>query len=407
MATEIRQTPIALPFYYGWVQIFIAALAMVGTLPGRTQGLGLITEPLLRDLQIDRVHFARINLWATLIGALFSIGVGRLIDRFGSRIVLTVVTVSLAFVVFGMSVTRDVAAIAILITLTRGFGQSALSVVSITMVGQWFVRRLNLAMAVYTVALSIGFMLAFPLLGAIVLANGWRTAWRIVGLALLLGLGPLGLLLVRRSPESCSVDPDGESSADYTLREALATPSFWVFGIASAIYGLIASGIALFNESILAERRFDASTYHRSLVIVALTSLVGNFLGGWIASKWKMNRLLAVAMILLAGSLAALPHVSTQAHVAIYAAVMGLAGGFVIVIFFSYWSAVYGRTHLGKIQGVAQALTVIASALGPLILAETVSRTGSYALIFYLLTVVVLVLALLAWFVKMPARIRG
>lgn len=411
VATEIRQPPVALPFYYGWVHVFIGALAMVGTLPGRTQGLGLITEPLLRDLQIDRVHFARINLWATLIGALFSIGVGRLIDRFGSRIVLTVVTVSLALVVFGMSATSSIAAIAILITLTRGFGQSALSVVSITMVGQWFVRRLNLAMAVYTIALSIGFMLAFPLIGAIVLQNGWRTAWWIIGLALLVGLAPLALLLVRRSPESCSIDPDGELArlsnelpTDYTLREALSTPSFWVFGISSAVYGLIASGIALFNESILAERQFDASTYYRSLVIVALTSLVGNFLGGWIASKWKMNRLLALAMVLLAGSLAALPHVSTQLHVAIYAAVMGLAGGFVIVIFFSFWSAAYGRKHLGKIQGTAQALTVIASALGPLILAETVSRTGSYATIFYLLTVVVTVLALLAWIVKLPGK---
>lgn len=411
VATEIRQPPVALPFYYGWVHVFIGALAMVGTLPGRTQGLGLITEPLLRDLQIDRVHFARINLWATLIGALFSIGVGRLIDRFGSRIVLTVVTVSLALVVFGMSATSSIAAIAILITLTRGFGQSALSVVSITMVGQWFVRRLNFAMAVYTIALSIGFMLAFPLIGAIVLQNGWRTAWWIIGLALLVGLAPLALLLVRRSPESCSIDPDGELArlsnelpTDYTLREAVSTPSFWVFGISSAVYGLIASGIALFNESILAERQFDASTYHRSLVIVALTSLVGNFLGGWIASKWKMNRLLALAMVLLAGSLAALPHVSTQLHVAIYAAVMGLAGGFVIVIFFSFWSAAYGRKHLGKIQGTAQALTVIASALGPLILAETVSRTGSYATIFYLLTVVVTVLALLAWIVKLPGK---
>lgn len=412
LSAEIRQPPVTLPFYYGWIHVFIAALAMVGTLPGRTQGLGLITEPLLKDLQIDRVHFARINLWATLIGALFSVGVGRLIDRFGSRIVLTVVTISLASVVFGMSATSNVAAIAILITLTRGLGQSALSVVSITMVGQWFVRRLNLAMAIYTIALSIGFMLAFPLIGAIVLSNGWRTAWWIIGVVLLIGLAPLALLLVRRSPESCSIELDGEIVADlsneaptdYTLREALSTPSFWVFGIASAVYGLIASGIALFNESILAERQFDASTYHRSLIIVALTSLVGNFLGGWIASKWKMNRLLSLAMVLLAGSLAALPHVSTQLHVAIYAAVMGLAGGFVIVIFFSFWSASYGRKHLGKIQGAAQALTVIASALGPLMLAETVSRTGSYATIFYILTIVVIILAILAWIIPMPRR---
>ncbi len=410
---DVRRPTVSLPFYYGWVNVFVAALAMVGTLPGRTQGLGLITEPLLRDLQIDRVVFARINLWATLIGALFCLGVGRLIDRFGSRVVLTCVTVALAAVVLVMSGAHSVIAIAILITLTRGFGQSALSVVSITIVGKWFVRRLNLAMAVYTVLLSVGFMIAFPSIGAMVISNGWRGTWWAIGAALLFGLAPLSLLLVRRSPEACLLENDGEivedrnATAGFTLAQALATRSFWVFGIASAVYGLIASGIALFNESILAERGFDASTYHRSLVIVALTALAGNFLGGWLASRWSMNRLLTVSMILLAGSLLALPHVRTEAHVAAYAIVMGLAGGFVIVIFFAFWSRAYGRAHLGKIQGAAQALTVIASAIGPLLLAECVTRTGSYAAMFYLLALVVLLLAVSAWFVKVPNKIQN
>ena len=61
-------SPYARPrFYYGWAVLMVAAMAMVGTLPGRTQGLGLITEPLLQDLRISRVDYARINLWATLI----------------------------------------------------------------------------------------------------------------------------------------------------------------------------------------------------------------------------------------------------------------------------------------------------------------------------------------------------
>ena len=402
--------PFVSPFYYGWVNLAVAAFAMVGTLPGRTQGLGLITESLLADIQIDRVFFARINLWATLLGAVLCLGVGRLIDRFGSRIVLTVVSAALGVVVLGMSGVKGVLSIAILITLTRALGQSALSVISITIVGQWFVRRLNLAMAVYTIVLSVGFMLAFPIVGAIVIASGWRAAWMAIGLALLLGLAPLAWILVRRTPEACGIQPDGdkavadraEETTGRTLWQAISTPAFWIFGLASAVYGLIASGIALFNESILAERGFDASTYHRSLVIVALTALLGNFLGGWLTSKRQMNRLLALAMGLLAASLLALPHLSTQVHVAAYAVVMGLAGGFVIVIFFSFWSRAYGRTHLGKIQGAAQALTVVASAIGPLLLAECVSRTGSYAAMFYVLAVVVLMLGLCAWFVRVP-----
>ena len=107
-------------------------------------------------------------------------------------------------------------------------------------------------------------------------------------------------------------------------------------------------------------------------------------------------------MVLLAGSLLALPHVSTRTHVAAYAVVMGLAGGFVIVIFFAFWGRAYGRTHLGKIQGAAQALTVIASAIGPLLLAECVARTGSYRAMFYVLTFVLLLLALSALLVKLP-----
>lgn len=403
--------PFALPFYYGWVNLTVAALAMVGTLPGRTQGLGLITEPLLADLQIDRVLFAQINLWATLLGALFCLGFGRLIDRFGSRTVVTVLTVALGAVVLAMSGARGVAALALLITLTRGFGQSALSVVSITMVGQWFVRRLSLAMAVYSIVLSVGFMVAFPVVGELVASSGWRTAWTAVGLTLLLGLAPLGALLVRRSPEACGLLPDSprpseepaaDAKAGHTLRQALATPAFWVFGLASAVYGLTASGIALFNESILAERGFDAATFYKSLVIVALTSLAGNFLGGWLESKWSMNRLLTLAMGLLAAALAALPHVRTQAHVVAYAVVMGLAGGFVVVLFFTFWSRAYGRAHLGKIQGVAQALTVLASAIGPLLLAECVTRTGSYAAMFYVLAAVVAALGVSAWVVTVP-----
>jgi MFS family permease len=405
--------PTRIRFYYGWVNVAVAAVAMVGTLPGRTQGLGLIAEPLLKDLQIDRVVFAHINLWGTLIGALFCIGFGRLIDRFGSRVVLTVVSLMLGAVVLLMSKAAGVVSLAVLITLTRGFGQSALSVVSITIVGHWFVRKLNLAMAVYTILLSVGFMAAFPIVGAVVVNSGWRLAWSGVGFALIFVLTPAAWLLVRRTPESCGLSLEGEErpddepqvdGRDYTLRESLATPGFWIFALSSAVYGLIASGIALFNEAILAERGFDAFTYHRSLVIVALTALVGNFLGGWLTEKWSIKNLMALAMSLLAGSLLALPYVRTQIHIAIYAVVMGLAGGFIIVIFFSFWSRTFGRRHLGRIQGAAQLLTVVASAIGPLVLAKCVEQTGSYAAVFYVMAAVVVVLAVSALLVPLPKR---
>lgn len=115
-------------FYYGWLVLLVAAAAMVGTLPGRTQGLGLITERLLIDLSLDRVTYAELNFWATILGAAGAIGVGHALDRLGSRAVLAVVSLLLGVVVCLMSATTTAIGLAIWLTMTRALGQSALSV---------------------------------------------------------------------------------------------------------------------------------------------------------------------------------------------------------------------------------------------------------------------------------------
>jgi len=391
----------------------VAALAMVGTLPGRTQGLGLITEPLLRDLAVDRVRFAQINLVATLAGSLFCFGIGGLVDRRGSRVVVTALALLLGGVVLAMSRVQGAAMLLVLITLTRGLGQSALSVVSLAMPGKWFRRRLTWAMGLYALAMSIGFMIAFPLVGAVVLARGWRAAWAGIGIALVVGLAPVAWLLVRSEPEanaeleSLDASAPGDTSRDATLGAALRSPAFWVFGLAAALYGLVASGIGLFNESILAERGFAPGIYYNALAVTAITGLAGNFIAGAWADRGSLRRVLVAALLLLTGALAALPHVTTPAHVMAQAVAMGVAGGFVMVVFFSFWGRAYGPTHLGRIQGVAQALTVFASALGPLLLAWCAQATGSYAIAFYALAVVLAGLAGTALVVPVPAGAEG
>jgi MFS family permease len=411
LSEKSRSAPAFAPFYYGWVILGVASLAMVATLPGRTQGLGLVTESLLRDFQLDRVTFARMNLWATLGGSLFCLGVGKAVDHLGIRVVLAIVALALGTVVVVMSRAGATALLFTGLVASRGLGQSALSVVSLAMVGQWFVRRLNLAMAVYSILLSIGFMLAFPLIGGAVVAYGWRAAWAATGWCLVLPLTIVALLLVRTAPaegdleKQCSAESGPALHVpDFTWSQALRCPAFWVFAIASSLYNLIASGIGLFNESILAERGFPAGIYHRSLVVIALTSLAGNFFGGWLASRWRVNRLMALAMALLAAALLTLPLLTADWQVYGFAVVMGVAGGFVIVIFFSFWANAFGRKHLGRIQGSAQMMTVLASAIGPLLLAKFHEWTGNYSAVFHGLGAIVIALGICAWLLKLPAQ---
>jgi len=407
---QLLTWPARFPIYFGWVQVIVAALAMLATLPGRTIGLGLITEQLLVDLRIDRETYSEMNFAATLLGATFCFAVGPLLDRFGARMLLTITAVAFGAVVWGMSRITDPTWMFVAITLTRGFGQSALSVISISLVGKWFQRRVTWAMALYSVLFYLLFGLAIYVVGAAVTEQGWRVAWSDVAWCLLLGMGPLAALLTRSSPESCRVTPDEPATSaagegrSYTLVEALRTLSFWMFALATSCFGLVISGVALFNEAIFKELGFDAETYHQLLAASALIGMVSQFVAGWASKRWALRSILALAMLMYAVSLAWLPQVHTLPMLWMNTILMGASGGMITVVFFAIWSDTYGRLHLGKIQGAAQALTVFTSALGPWIFAVVHSQYGSYRPVLLALALPVLTLAVAVWRIKTPAR---
>jgi MFS family permease len=402
-----------------WVHIAVAALAMVATLPGRTHGLGLITEPLLKDLQLDRLDFAAINLWATLLGAAFCLPCGWLLDRLGARLTLTLVAAALGAVVMLMSSlqggpgrqTALLIEMFVLVLLTRGLGQSALSVVSLALMGKAAGRRAGFAVGVYSFLVAVGFMTAFGVIKQAVEQwdADWRSLWAGIGLAVLL-FAQVSWLLVRppaSGPDQGASADLGEAAGGLSLGQAMATPAFWVFALATALYGLIASGISLFNQSILEERGFDRNVFLTITMVTPLIGLASNLATGWLAGRWPMGRLLAVAMLILTGSLLALPLVQTLLHVYLYAAALGVAGGMVTVIFFGVWGPTFGTAHLGKIQGAAQMLTVLASAGGPLLLALSRHHWGSYVPMFRLAAGASALLGLAAFWVPAPRAVNA
>jgi MFS family permease len=393
----------------GWINVVVAAVIMAATMPGRTQGLGLITEPMLRDLQIDRVTYATINLWATLLGAAICLPVGRLFDAAGLRGATVALTLLLGAVVWTMSSLAGGAGVVttlfLLVLATRALGQSALSVASITAVGKSFDRSVGIAMGVYSVLLTIFFAAAFTVIGTAVRVDGWRPAWARVAYGLVVLAAPATLLLRERPPRAAAEDHGGIGAEhSVSLSAALRTPAFWVFAGATALFGLVSSGLGLFNEAVLAERGFSQQVYVKFLAATTIVGLVGQMGSGWLTVRWPMQRLLGIAMFLYAAALAALPFITTASQLWIFAALIGLSGGTITVIFFAVWRRAYGIAQLGRIQGAAQMLTVLASAIGPLIFAQAARWTGSYFPALWVLTPCVVLCGIAAFRVALPGR---
>jgi MFS family permease len=383
-----------------WLNLAVASAAMVATLPGRTFGLAMLTEPMLAELHIGHVAYGLMNLWATLIGATFALAAGPLIDRLGTRAVLAATAVLLCASVLLMSAVTSAPSLAVALTLTRGFGQSALSVVSIALIGKWFTRRMNLAMGIYAALVAIGFAIAIPLVQLGLSRHGWRAvlsdiAWATLGLAI------LSALLARSRPPATANTPATESTAGVGLRAALATPAFWVFAISCAAFNLIMSGVTLYSQAILRERGLE-SQLTPVMAIFMLAGLAANFVGGWLLEKWSIGRLLAASMLALTLSLIILVRATTPVHAMLYGIGLGISGGVVTVVFFACWPKLYGRRHLGKIQGTAQALIVLASAVGPYILAIGERTSGAFGPLLIAMAIAVAVLAVAAMRVPAP-----
>jgi len=405
----------------------LAAVAMVATLPGRTHGLGLVTEPLLADLGVDRVPFATLNFWATLLGAAFCLPAGAAIDRFGARLVLATVLLGLGATVvtmasMGSEATRIRLAapewlvgagkvgtsvpmfLFLLVFLTRGLGQSALSVVSLGIVGKAAGDRPGRIIGLYSFLVAVGFMAAFLAVKAAFdhAAVGWREVWRTIGVVLC-GFAFVVPWLPSGAAAGSGGTERGTRRGGAALRAALASPAFWVFASATSFYGLVASGMSLFNQSILAERGFERSVFLTVTSAAPMVGLAANLLGGWAASKLPIGTVAAAGLAIQAVALACFPRVASLAGVYAYAGAMAFGGGLLTVVFFSVWRQVWGTASLGAIQGVAQLLTVVASAAGPLVLAVGHDTHGSYAPVVLRLASVSALFAVATLVVPLPS----
>ena len=325
---------------------------------------------------------------------------------------------ALATVVLWMTRLNGSKEFAVAVLLTRGFGQSALSVISITMVGKWFSKRTCLAMAVYSLLLSLGFAYSAQLARPWADAD-WRVVWQAIGYSLAVFV-PVCLIFTR-DPRSQTVNHQNDSSIDLgdccgveergvqnsmTLSEALRTQLFWTFALATSLVGLIGSGLSLFNESVLTSQGFSKDVYYNLITLTGTVGLLTKLPIGWLGQRWPLNRLLTMGLLLQALCMVTLPFVRSTAGISLYGVGMGISGTITTVLFFTIWSHAFGKRHLGQIQSVAQMLTVIASATGPVVFARCLASYGSYAPAFMLLAGLSTMFAVWSWYVSVPGTLQ-
>lgn len=395
-------------WYYGWVLLVAGTIGAVASIPGQTAGVSVFTDHLTDATGLTRLQLAIAYLIGTgTSGALLGMG-GRAIDRYGSRAVALSATVGLACTVTALSFIGPMSTGLGMAVMSVGFGclrfsgQGVLTLASRTMLAQWFDRRRGVVTSLSSAIVSFSFAAAPALLLLLIDIDGFRTAWRLIAVFLVVVVGTTIVVLYRDRPESSGLLVDGglagvsadapddtpdlataasatrRTAPDATRAEAVRDLRFWAVTLPVVVLSSTATAITFHIVDVGAEQGLDEDSIVRIFVPIALVSIPFTLITGWLVDTIGPMAVAALAsaaqvvMVLAVGWL--------DQPVTLVAAVIGW--GVAQGCFSSLTSAaiprVFGRTHLGAISGVQMSAMVIGSAIGPALFAASRSLTDSY-----------------------------
>lgn len=373
--------------YYGWRIVVLCAVALGLSAPGQTAGVSVFIDPMMADLDISRTTLSTAYLVGTLAGAGSMPGFGTFLDRRGVRLAMTLVAGSFALVLAAMAGVRGV------VTLTLGFvgirmlGQGALSLYATTAVSHWFDRRRGRAVGL-TAAGGQALMTVAPLsLAAVILAVGWRQAWLVAAAVVaVVGIGiawfgmrdgpaAIGQFVDGRPP---TVDDPTPVAWGVTRTEAMRSLMFWAISGGVIATGLIGTALAFHQVSVLGEQGLTPIEAAANFVPQTIAGLVATLGTGVLVDRVRPRIVLAASMASLAGAILVLPLVSPGFTAALYGAALGAAGGSARSLEAAALPRLFGTLHLGSIRGVVMSVTVVGTAIAPVMLSLGFAASGSY-----------------------------
>ncbi len=270
--------------------LLMAAMIYVCTNPGRAQGLGVITEPLLVDFDLSRTALGQINFWATMVVAALSFSFGTLLDGLGSYRAAWMLTALTATATALTAMAGRPWSLFAAITLARLFGQGILAVAASGLLGKSFrPARAPMAAAVYLMLTAVFYagIIQWVRVGTVDLDWSWREVWLVIAAM----MGFVAFLSAVFTVEPTIPPPDraamrATNRGDYTVWQAIRHPLFIVFGLYCLIFGTAVKGIDIFMESLLKDRGLGKDVFFDSLMIGVLSLIAFKFAIAWLCSRW-------------------------------------------------------------------------------------------------------------------------
>lgn len=380
-----------------WI-VLICAATLVTIAMGIRQSFGLFLRPIQQDIGVDSAAFGLAIAVQNLILGLAQPVIGALADRMGAG---RVAAVGGALYALGLALTAGVSG-ALGLNLTLGV------LVGFAMTGVTFViaigaavravpaEKRGLAAGIVTAGGSVGQFLLVPIAQGLIGGFGWRETMLIyAALAATMVLLAIGIAGKPRAAQATGTDPQGMGPA---LLEAMRHSGFWLLNAGFFVCGFHVAFIATHLPTFLADKGLDPAVGARALALVGLFNILGSYVFGMSADRWRKKHVLAgiyLGRAVVMALFLSLPITALSAT--LFACAMGFLWLGTVPLTSGLVGQIFGVRYMSTLFGIVFLSHQVGSFFGAWGAGYIFNRTGSYDLAWQLSIGIALLAAVLHW----------
>ena len=381
------------PLYHGY-NIVGAGFLIQAAGGGALATYGVFFTHLQAEFDWSRAAISGATSITILLMGTGAILVGRLNDRIGPRLILYASGLLLGVGYVLMFQLQHLWQLYAAIGVVVGMGMSTQDVVILSTIARWFERRRGMMSGIVKTGTGLG-QLAFPIVIAVLIAAyGWRQAYLLMGLAVL--VMAMGMAhLFRRDPSSAGQVAIGRQAAAVALKTdaeegvtssaGVKTRQFWFlclseftlsFCIMTTLVHLVPhaqdGGVSVGRAGLLVS-------------VIGASSIISRLAMGSASDSMGSRRAFSVCFGVLLLGLLWLQVANSMWMLVIYAVADGFARGGNFAVISPLVAELFGTRSHGALFGLATFVGTIGGALGPVLTGRIFDTTGSYDIAFALL----------------------
>jgi len=343
--------------------------------------MSVFIKPLAAEFGWGRTQVAAAVSVSTLLLAVCSPVIGPLLDRHGPRRVILAGTVLFAAAVASMALLNGSYAmylgVAALIGIT-GTASNAFTYLSI--LPNWFDKRYGLSLGIAMIGVGLG-QLAAPLYANALIADyGWRLAYALIGLLILVVTVPNAFFLLRDRPDEGAVKHVKAiaPAAGATRAEAIAQPVFWRLSISFFLITVAASGCIIHLVPLLTDRGVTPGNAAGMAALIGSSLMIGRLVTGVLLDYLSATLIGVVCFAGAAGGIAMLMVGVQGLWVPVAIILIGTAFGVEGDLMAYMTRRIFGLRAYGAIYGLMFGIFNAGIVLGPLLMGLSYDLTKSY-----------------------------